>query len=55
MTEKLGMTGCGVDTAEEGFDLETTRKIAKHPCFSKEASHKYGRIHLPVAPDFSVQ
>ena len=59
MTEESGMTGCGggcgVDVTEEGLDLETTRKITKHPCFNKEASFQYGRIHLPVAPDCNEQ
>lgn len=26
-----------------------------HPCFSKEAHHKYGRVHLPVAPVCNIQ
>lgn len=26
-----------------------------HPCFSKEAHHKFGRIHLPVAPNCNIQ
>ncbi|MBI3354367.1 MAG: radical SAM protein [Nitrospirae bacterium] len=26
-----------------------------HPCFSREAHHKYGRIHLPVAPECNIQ
>ena len=26
-----------------------------HPCFSAEARHKYGRIHLPVAPACNMQ
>lgn len=26
-----------------------------HPCFSREAHHKYGRIHLPVAPGCGIQ
>jgi nitrogen fixation protein NifB len=26
-----------------------------HPCFSDEARHKYGRIHLPVAPKCNMQ
>lgn len=29
--------------------------FARHPCFSKDAKHKYGRIHLPVAPRCNVQ
>ena len=31
------------------------RKIAEHPCYSKEAQHKFGRIHLPVAPKCNIQ
>lgn len=27
---------------------------AKHPCFSPEASHKYARIHLPVAKHCNI-
>jgi nitrogen fixation protein NifB len=26
-----------------------------HPCFSEEAHHKFGRVHLPVAPSCNVQ
>lgn len=26
-----------------------------HPCFSKDARHKVGRIHLPVAPKCNMQ
>src|SRR5271169_1511883 len=30
--------------------------IAKtHPCFTEEAHHKFGRIHLPVAPACNIQ
>ena len=28
--------------------------LTKHPCFSKEASKKYGRVHLPVAPRCNI-
>ena len=28
--------------------------VAKHPCFDKEASKHYGRIHLPVAKSCSI-
>jgi len=28
---------------------------SKHPCFSREAHHQYGRIHLPVAPRCNIQ
>ncbi len=29
--------------------------IDRHPCFNKEASAKYARIHLPVAPECNIQ
>ncbi|MBI1811706.1 MAG: nitrogenase cofactor biosynthesis protein NifB [Nitrospirae bacterium] len=29
--------------------------ISSHPCFSKEAHHKFARIHLPVAPACNIQ
>lgn len=29
--------------------------FSRHPCFSREAHNKYGRIHLPVAPRCNVQ
>jgi nitrogen fixation protein NifB len=29
--------------------------FSKHPCFSREAHHKFGRIHLPVAPRCNIQ
>lgn len=29
--------------------------IKTHPCFSREAHHKFGRIHLPVAPACNIQ
>jgi nitrogen fixation protein NifB len=29
--------------------------IKTHPCFSKEAHYKFGRIHLPVAPTCNIQ
>ena len=28
---------------------------SKHPCFSREAHHQYGRIHPPVAPRCYIQ
>ena len=31
------------------------RKIAQHPCYSSEAQHKFGRLHLPVAPSCNIQ
>lgn len=29
--------------------------ISNHPCFNADSKHKYGRIHLPVAPRCNVQ
>ncbi len=29
--------------------------IATHPCFSEEAHHTFGRVHLPVAPACNIQ
>lgn len=34
---------------------ELLRKIAEHPCYDKKAQHKYGRIHLAVAPKCNIQ
>ena len=34
---------------------EMKRKIAEHPCYSADAQHKFGRIHLPVAPSCNIQ
>ena len=41
------------DQVKEDFDI--MRKISEHPCYSKDAQHKYGRIHLPVAPKCNIQ
>jgi len=37
------------------FDPVQLRKIKEHPCFSREACHIFGRIHLPVAPKCNIQ
>ncbi len=29
--------------------------LKTHPCFSEEAHHRFGRIHLPVAPACNIQ
>jgi nitrogen fixation protein NifB len=33
----------------------STIDFSSHPCFSKDAHHKYGRVHLPVAPRCNIQ
>jgi len=40
----------GITKAKKSTDIAKT-----HPCFSKEAHHKFGRIHLPVAPACNIQ
>ena len=35
--------------------MATPPDFTKHPCFSREAHHKHGRIHLPVAPRCNLQ
>jgi nitrogen fixation protein NifB len=37
------------------FEEELLRKIAEHPCYDRKAQHKYGRIHLAVAPSCNIQ
>lgn len=37
------------------WDETQLRKIQSHPCFSKNAMHLFGRIHLPVAPHCNIQ
>ncbi|MBC7084899.1 MAG: nitrogenase cofactor biosynthesis protein NifB [Methanomethylovorans sp.] len=44
---------CDIEVSNK--DEEMKRIIAQHPCYSKEAQHKFGRIHLPVAPACNIQ
>jgi nitrogen fixation protein NifB len=34
---------------------EVNTPLTGHPCFNKEASHMYARVHLPVAPGCNIQ
>ena len=43
LTAKTKMDGTGKDV------------LRSHPCFSEEAHHRFGRIHLPVAPLCNIQ
>lgn len=43
---------CDIQVSK-GEDVK--RIIAQHPCYSKDAQHKYGRIHLAVAPKCNIQ
>ncbi len=31
------------------------KNLSQHPCFNNESHHRFGRIHLPVAPKCNVQ
>ncbi|AKB60523.1 nitrogenase cofactor biosynthesis protein NifB [Methanosarcina mazei] len=46
-----------VDNENKGPILgeEIRRKISEHPCYDKNAQHKFGRIHLAVAPKCNIQ
>ena len=37
------------------WDASQLRKIQEHPCFSENACHLFGRMHLPVAPKCNIQ
>lgn len=37
------------------FKESCVPKVKDHPCYSKEAHNKFGRIHVPVAPKCNVQ
>ena len=45
---------CSQDNLHHFLDKQTQDKIAKHPCYSKQA-HQYARMHLPVAPACNIQ
>lgn len=60
--KELAVDVTGMSTENNACDItvsskekEMQRIIAQHPCYSKEAQHKYGRIHLPVAPACNIQ
>lgn len=44
-----------VDTIMSKKTEPAILKISNHPCFDDKARHKYGRIHLPVAPECNIQ
>ncbi len=43
------------DKSDFNIDDENWRKISEHPCYDKNAQHKFGRIHLAVAPNCNIQ
>ncbi|HII07421.1 MAG TPA: nitrogenase molybdenum-iron cofactor biosynthesis protein, partial [Methanotrichaceae archaeon] len=44
-----------VGDQEVPWDPEQLRKIREHPCFSEKACHRFGRMHLAVAPRCNIQ
>ncbi|KAF5437084.1 nitrogen fixation protein NifB [Candidatus Methanophagaceae archaeon] len=44
-----------VEGKEVPWDPAQLRKISEHPCFSENACHFFGRIHLAVAPKCNIQ
>jgi nitrogen fixation protein NifB len=44
-----------VEGKDVPWDPAQLRKISEHPCFSENACHLFGRIHLPVAPNCNIQ
>lgn len=42
-------TSCGSSPAKE------TGLLSRHPCFSRAAHHKFGRLHMPIAPACNIQ
>jgi nitrogen fixation protein NifB len=44
-----------VSGREVPYDPEQLRRIREHPCFSEQACHAFGRMHLPVAPRCNIQ
>jgi nitrogen fixation protein NifB len=48
--------GCPAECkGAEAAGAEYYRKIMEHPCFSEQAQHKLGRMHLPVAPKCNIK
>lgn len=39
----------------EEYSDSIKRLIAQHPCYNKDAQHKFGRIHLSVAPKCNIK
>ncbi|MGC9443910.1 MAG: nitrogenase cofactor biosynthesis protein NifB [Candidatus Methanospirareceae archaeon] len=52
-TEKLPVTE--IEGKKVPWDPTQLRKIQEHPCFSKQACHFFGRMHLAVAPKCNIQ
>lgn len=43
-----------VTVMEQCIQDDIKRRIKEHPCYSKDAQHKFGRLHLAVAPKCNI-
>lgn len=55
MSEEKLIFPCEVEPLKDTLEAEYLRKIQDHPCYDPKAQHKYGRIHLAVAPKCNVK
>ncbi len=57
--KKLAGTKASKDWKTEDFNEQKKgggkMNLEQHPCFNRKSHHKYGRIHLPVAPRCNIQ
>ncbi|RZN15257.1 MAG: nitrogenase cofactor biosynthesis protein NifB [Methanosarcinales archaeon] len=53
--EEVPLPVTKVEGKEIPWDPSQLRRIQEHPCFSKNASHLFGRMHLAVAPKCNIQ
>ena len=54
-TDVMPDSRCGASVLDEELDVDTARIIARHPCFNRDVSRLFGRIHLAVAPQCNIQ
>lgn len=50
---EVPMTKCGGGLLPRSE--EQAGKVEQHPCYSKDAHYKFGRIHVPVAPRCNIR
>lgn len=55
MSEEKGIFSCELEPFKNSPEAEYLRKIQDHPCYDPKAQHKYGRVHLAVAPKCNVK
>ena len=52
---KDGYPSVTIDGREVPYDPDQLRKIREHPCYSEDACHLFGRMHIAVAPKCNIQ